>query len=154
MLHCNLDKIMEYCEDGYAVFVIDLVGTGSLNNAYYNESEPDYFFTKFVNFANNMMVNGDNIVAMRARGICRALDALEEITAGQAEFGIMTKGKYNLYALMAKLIDERIQFVEEYEPLESVRNIAERKYYNLHNIRSIVMPGMLRYFDIDDLRRY
>ena len=67
---------MEYCEDGYGVFVIDLVGTGSLNNDYYNESEPDYFFTKFVNFANNMLVNGDNIVAMRVRGICRALEAL------------------------------------------------------------------------------
>jgi hypothetical protein len=154
MLHCNLDKIMEYCEDGYGVFVIDLVGTGSLNNDYYNENEPDYFFTEFVNFANNMLVNGDNIVAMRVRGLCRAIDALEEVTGGKAEFRIMTKGKYNLYALMAKLIDERVQAVEEYEPLESIRYIAERKYYNHHNIRALVMPGMLRYFDIEDLRRY
>ncbi|MDD2503872.1 MAG: prolyl oligopeptidase family serine peptidase, partial [Clostridia bacterium] len=154
MLHCNLDKIMEYCGEGYGVFVVDLVGTGSLNNDYYNENEPDYFFTKFLNFANNMLVNGDNIVAMRVRGICRSLDALEEIIEGDTEFGVMTKGKYNLFALMAKLVDKRIQFVEEYEPLESVRYIAERKYYNNHNIRSLVMPGMLRYFDIEDLRRY
>lgn len=154
MLHCNLDKIMEYCEDGCGVFVIDLVGTGSLSNDYYKEKEPDYFFTKFVNFANNLLVNGDNIVAMRVRGICRALDALEEITGVNTDFGIMTKGKYNLYALMAKLVDDRIRFIEEYEPLENVRYIAERKYYNHHNIRSLVMPGMLRFFDIEDLRKY
>ncbi|HHV96051.1 MAG TPA: prolyl oligopeptidase family serine peptidase [Clostridiaceae bacterium] len=162
MLHCNLDLVMKYCEKGYGVFVIDLVGTGSHSNNYYKEYEPDYFHTRFSTFANNLLVNGDNIVAMRVRGICRALDALEKImgkennkedNAENIEFGIITKGKYNLYALMTKLIDNRIKFVDEYEPLESVRYIAERKYYNNHNIKAIVMPGMLRYFDIDDLRR-
>jgi len=152
MLHCNLDLVMEYCEKGYGVLVVDLVGTGSLSNDYYKEYEPDYFHTKFSNFANNLLVNGDNVVAMRVRGICRALDALEKIIGEDTEFGIITKGKYNLYALMAKLIDDRIQFVDEYEPLKSIRYIAERKYYNNHNIKSLLMPGMLKYFDIDDLR--
>ena len=67
----------------------------------------------------------------------------KEDNAENIEFGIITKGKYNLYALMTKLIDNRIKFVDEYEPLESVRYIAERKYYNNHNIKAIVMPECL-----------
>jgi len=153
-LHCYLDKVMDYCEQGYGVFVLELIGAGLLNNNYYNEYKPDYFYTDFTNFANNLLVNGDNIVAMRTRGICRALDVIEEIIGKDVEIGIFTNGKFNLYALMAKLIDERISFVKEYDPLESIRSIAEKKYYNNNNIMSIVMPGMLRYFDIDDLRRF
>lgn len=154
LLHSRLGEVMELCETGQSVFVVDLTGTGTVSDGLYNASQPDFYYTRAVTFCNNLLVNGDSLPAMRARGIRKAVDAALQYAGGDVEIRLLTHGSFNLYALMAKLIDGRIAGVTEKEPLESIRTLAGQKYYNHNNIMAIAMPGALRVFDIPELRQY
>lgn len=102
----------------------------------------------------NLLVNGDSLPAMRVRGICKAVDAAENFTDEDTEIGIVSYGMFSLYALMAGLIDNRIKFIEERNAPKSIQALAEKKFYNHNNIMAAVLPGMLREFDLDDLRSF
>ena len=80
------------------------------------------------------------------------MDAFQDLRRDAG--GYINDGGFNLYALMAKLVDERIHTVIERDPVESFRRIAYEKYYDSHNIKAYVMPSMLRYFDILELRAF
>ncbi|MDD4018456.1 MAG: prolyl oligopeptidase family serine peptidase [Kiritimatiellae bacterium] len=152
--HRHMDEVLALCHEGKGVFIVDLAGTGCIGDDLYHGSEPDYFWSRLGNYANNLLVNGDNLPAMRVRGILRAIDAVQEICGTETRVDILTRGGFNLYALMAKLVDERIYSVIEHDPVESFRRIASEKYYNDNNIKAYVMPSMLRYFDILQLREF
>ncbi len=154
LLHKHLDEVMDLCEQGYGVFVVDLTGTGTVSDGLYNPGQPDFYYTRMITFCNNLLVNGDNLPAMRVRGLLRAVDVAENIAGKGSEISVLTLGAFNLYGLMAKLIDARIHHVDERTPLDSIRKFAVQKYYNHNNIFAVLMPGMLREFDVDDLRKF
>lgn len=153
-MHRHLDEVMSLCEQDKGVFVVDLTGTGTVSDGLYKHHEPDYYYTRFVAWCENLMVNGDNLPAMRVRGILRALNAAEDFAGKDTKFEILTHGAFNLYALMARVIDPRIEHITEVNPLKSLRSFAESKYYNHNNIMALAMPGILKDFDLDDLRDF
>jgi len=154
LLHKYIDDIMDLCEQGCRVFVVDLTGTGTVSDGLYNAGQPDFYYTRMVAFCENLLVNGDSLPAMRVRGICKAVDAAENFAGEDAEIGIVSYGLFSLYALMAGLIDNRIKFIEERNAPKSIKALAEKKYYSHNNIMAVVLPGMLREFDLDDLRSF
>lgn len=107
-------------------------------------------------FCENLFVNDDSLSAMRVRGrgLLKAVDVVETFTGKCYEISVLTHGAFNLYGLMAKLIDARSKYVDERTPLQSIRKFAEQKYYNHNNIFAILMLGMLREFDMDELRKF
>ncbi|MGI5878043.1 MAG: alpha/beta hydrolase family protein [Christensenellales bacterium] len=152
--HRHMNEVLALCHQGKNVLMVDLAGTGCMGDDLYHVDQPHYFWSRLGHFANNLIVNGDNLPAMRVRGILRAVDAVHEICGEGTRVDILTHGGFNLYALMAKLVDERIHTVIERDPVESFRRIAYEKYYDSHNIKAYVMPSMLRYFDILELRAF
>ncbi len=154
LLHKHLDEVMDLCEQGYGVFAVDLTGTGTVSDGLYHPGQPDFYYTRMITFCNNLLVNGDSMPAMRVRGLLRAVDVAEDIAGKGSEISVLTHDAFNLYGLMAKLIDARIHHVDERTPLNSIRKYAEQKYYNHNNIFAILMPGMLRVFDVDELRKF
>ena len=154
LLHQHLDEVMDLCEQDYGVFVVDLTGTGTVSDGLYHPGQPDFYYTRMITFCNNLLVNGDSMPAVRVRGLLRAVDVAEDIAGKGTEISVLTHGAFNLYGLMAKLIDARIHHVDERTPLESIRKFAQQKYYNHNNIFAILMPGMLREFDVDELRKF
>lgn len=153
-MHRHLDEVMSLCAQNKGVFVVDLTGTGTVSDGLYKQHEPDYYYTRFVALCDNLLVNGDNLPAMRVRGVLRAIDAVEDFAGKNAKIDILTHGSFNVYALMARLIDPRIEHLTEVNPLKSLRPFAENKYYNHNNIMALAMPGILRSFDLDDLRDF
>lgn len=154
LLHSYLDEVMDLCEQGYGVFVVDLTGTGTVSDGLYSPGKPDFYYTRMVAFCENLLVNGDNLPAMRVRGLCKAIDVVEQFAGKNVPVSVLTHGSFNLYALMAKLIDNRIVSVDERTPLCSIRKFAEKKYYNHNNIMAIAMPGILQMFDMPELRLF
>lgn len=154
VLHRYLDDVMELCEQGYGVFVVDLPGTGSLGEGLYNESRPDFYYTRMTAFCCDLLVNGDSLPAMRVRAVLRALDALRAFAGEGIETGLLSFGKFNFYALAAKLIEPAFAFVDERQPFEGFSRLVTAKYYNHHNLMAYIMPGMLEKFDILDLREF
>jgi hypothetical protein len=154
VLHSDLDEVMDLCEQGYGVFVVDLTGTGTVSDGLYTPSKPDYYYTRMVAFCENLLVNGDNLPAMRVRGLCKAMDVVEQVAGKNVPISILTHGSFNLYAWMAKLIDSRIKTIDEQIPLDSIRKLAEKKYYNHNNIMAIAMPGILKMFDMQELKEF
>ncbi|MGI6248873.1 MAG: prolyl oligopeptidase family serine peptidase [Acutalibacteraceae bacterium] len=154
LLHRYLCSIMELCEQGYGVFVVDLTGTGTVSDGLYHYWNPDFYYTRLTKFCADLLVNGDSLPAMRVRGVLKAVDVAEDIAGKGSEISILTHGHFNLYALMAKLADSRIKKVTERAPLESLRSLAEQKYYNHNNAYTVMLPGILQVFDIEDLREF
>jgi len=154
VLHRRLDDVMDLCDKGYSVFVVDLPGTGSLGENLYSESRPDYYYTRMTAFCCDLLVNGDSLPAMRVRAVLRAYEALRAFAGESIETGLLSAGRFNLYALAAKLIEPSFAFVDEREPFEGFSRLVERKYYNHNNLMAYIMPGMLEKFDIPDLREF
>lgn len=154
LLHKRLGEVMDLCGQGYGVFVVDLTGTGTVSDGLYHAGQPDYYYTRMNTFCENLLVNGDNLPAMRVRGLIKAIDVVESFAGKGSEIGVLTHGAFNLYALMAKMMDARIHHVDERTPLKSIKKFAVQKYYSHNNIFAILMPGMLREFDVDELRKF
>jgi len=154
VLHRYLDMVMDLCAQGFGVFVVDLPGTGTLGEGLYSEHLPDYYYTRMTAFCCNLLVNGDSLPAMRVRAVLRAYEALRAFAGEGIETGLVSVGRFNLYALAAKLVEPAFAFVDERQPFDGFSRLVKEKYYNHHNLMAYIMPGMLEYFDIPDHREF
>ncbi|HOJ12630.1 MAG TPA: hypothetical protein PK733_18855, partial [Clostridiales bacterium] len=63
-------------------------------------------------------------------------------------------GNYGIYALLAAAIDERIERVKTENGLTSFSQLVENRYYKPDDIVSIMLPEVLKYFDLPELRTW
>ena len=93
----------------------------------------------------------DSTVALRVYDILRFLD-IAEIDTGEIE--IYTHGRYSVYADIAKFLDGRIKKVTSEQPMTSYADFIKNKFYDTRDIAGLILPGLLDYADLDELRAW
>jgi len=155
-LAAHEDWIAETIDSGRSVFVFNPSGVGPhLPHPIHGRSQLD-FFGVVHKLADELLWLGDSLAAMRAYDVIRCVDMLlqDASTHPEAQIEIRTHGRYELYARLAAGVDRRIGLIHSEEGIGRVEDWVCAERYEERDSMSLILPGMLQYFDLDELERW
>ena len=105
--------------------------------------------------AHDLLWLGAPLTAFRTYDVIRALDVAKEIPDDMADdIELYGHGRQGVYALLAAAIDSRINSLKEDAPLKSYANFVCSRHYDDYDINSVILPGILHYCDLPELRKW
>lgn len=135
---------------GRAVLVLNLCGMGPLKpdplSARAESAAPT--FRKLVD---DLSFLGDSLVALRTYEVLRAVDVATHwpgVSAGDVR--LYAHGRMGLHAKLAAALEPRITACEWQETFR-FSDIVRQRNYDATDIKSVLLPGVLAYFDLDEL---
>lgn len=148
--------IRAQCEAGRQIFVLDVPGVGAIEqrNMILNASYKGSFGTLYT-LACNLMYMGDSLAAMRCYDVLRAIEMLNsELGVPENDITLYCEGPDGVYGIMAAFLNENVQVQYGEGLLESVeREYFGEKLFRYDNTLTLLVPGMLEYFDYGELKR-
>lgn len=144
-LQKHLDWIRERCEAGRMVMVVDVAGVGPLS-----PSVSQYDAVRIVRkLAMDLFWIDDSLAAIRTFDVLRALDMAQALRRSSPDdIDIYTRGRYSIYVQLAAILDQRAKHIQVEDGFGPVADWVRSRYYDTHDIRSMVLPDMLKYLDI------
>jgi dienelactone hydrolase len=142
--------LREECGRGRAVLVLNLAGVGPMKPDPIN-ARPDGLTTTYRKLVDDLSFLGDSLVALRTFEVLRALDVVATwpgFAAGPIR--IHAHGRMGLHGRLAAAIDPRVTTCE-WNGAFRFADIVRNRNYDSTDIKSILLPGALRYFDLDEL---
>jgi dienelactone hydrolase len=145
--------IRETCAAGRTVMVLDVTGVGALAPHAINDRPIDASLGTLHKFTTDLFWLGDSLAAIRIFDVLRALEmAVQMRGAAPGDLQIYVQGKYSLYAEIAAFLDERAAALDIEDGHEGVGDWVRSRYYNNRDLAGLILPGMLKYFDLNELR--
>lgn len=152
----HYEWIRDTCRKGYAVLVLDITGMGMLEQRQFMSwPDKDGFYGAKYKLNADLLWLDDCLMALGCYDLLRSVEAIGQIpNLDTADVQFYTYGKYSLYGEIATFLNPEIKKVISEYPQESFGEVVEEKYYNPEDIASFVIPGILKYGDINDIRRW
>jgi hypothetical protein len=154
-IHEHLPWLQETLESGRTVLVLDVSGAGNITPLASNP-RPLHDYKGFVKKLGEDLIGlGDSLAALRAYDVTRAVDACAqgpEIDDKDVE--LLGHGRHSIYALLAGAVESRINSLRADGGWEGFAQFVSTREYQYNDITSVVIPGVLRHFDLPDLRRW
>ena len=159
-ISAHADWIRQQCDAGYEVLVMDVPGTGQLHQNILNDEEyrtadwKQYLDTRY-RLADDLLYMGDSMPAMHC------YDVLQTIRMLKAEYGLQNEnitlyceGNAGVYGVMAGFLNREVGMRYSENLLRSVeKQIIGPKVFYYDDSLSVLLPGMLEYFDYEELMR-
>ena len=140
------------CRSGRAVLVLEVSGAGTLLPNPLSPRPPLELYGVIHKFADDLLWLDDDLAALRTFDVLRAFDLLAEWSGVDARrihcFG---HGKHGVYAQLAAALDPRVRAIEAVGGIGSFASFVSRRHYDLLDIKSVVLRGILRYCDLPAL---
>ncbi|MCZ8512156.1 acetylxylan esterase [Paenibacillus filicis] len=151
-LKTHLQWIRETCRSGRAVMVLDVSGVGALLPYSLSNNDPLDFYEIVQKLSDDLIWLNDSIAAMRTYDVLRSLDLVERLDhIIKEDIEMYAYGRQGVYAQMAAALDERITNIEVVNGMGSYKNWITARHYDDQDIMSLIVPGMLKHFDLPDL---
>jgi hypothetical protein len=113
------------------------------------------FFGTIHKFATDLYWLDDSLAALRTFDVVRALDLVESLSGGKnPDNRLYADGRFGMYAALAAILDDRLKKVETVNGISSIADFVRSREYDPLDSEGIIMPGMLRYFDLPDIERW
>lgn len=145
----SLSLIRKYLSKNKAVIMADLSGVGELRDAA-RANDPKYYNEEYRNAMLALHV-GDNVVAMRTSDVVNVLGFIGALKLLKGKpITVFAAGICTLPALHAAVVDDRITRLQLYGGPESFHEVIDKPLQR--NWYSYVIPGVLLYYDIPDLK--
>jgi hypothetical protein len=142
--------IREECARGRAVLVLNLSGMGPLKPDPVN-SRAEAASATFRKLVDDLSFLGDSLVALRTYEVLRALDVLPSLPdIASNDIRIQAQGRMGVHGKLAAALDSRITKCDWTESFRFADFVRKRDY-DANDIKSIILPGALRYFDLEEL---
>jgi dienelactone hydrolase len=138
------------CAQGRAVLVLNLCGVGPMRPDSIN-ARPDGLPTTFRKLVDDLSFIGDSLVALRTYEVLRALDVVAAwpgFTPGPIR--IYGDGRMGLPGRLAAALDARITACD-WRGAFRYTDIVRNRNYDATDIKPVILPGVLQYFDLDEL---
>jgi hypothetical protein len=142
-------RIRDLCSENSAVLVVDVSGVGMLTPNPINSYPMHDFYGTIFKLACDLFWLGDSLAAMRVYDVTRALDFVQSLMGNACAIRILSVGRQGSYGVLAGFIDPRVAGVERSEALYSYHSLLADRYYDPHDILSLVIPGILDHADLD-----
>lgn len=152
----HIEWIRRTCEAGRAAIVLNTSGVGAiLPDPLAFSDSPLALFGTIYKLADDLIWLDDSLAAMRTYDVLRAIDALKEwpdVSADDVQ--LYAHGRQGLYARWAAFADERARNICVEAGMASFSEWAGARHYDNYDIMSVILPGMLKFFDLPDLDRW
>ena len=152
--HSNF--IYETCRKGRAVFVYDVIGNGKTTPHALSWGMVDGFYGSIAKLNDDLIWLNDSLAALRTHNLIRLVDVISNHEYFDVDDGIeiYTHGNYNVYADIAKFIDgdKKIKSVVSDKPFIGFKDFVGKRIYNSNDIASVILPGILNYIDLNEMR--
>jgi len=148
--------IRETCATGRAVLVCNQTAVGPLlphhDPARENPLGP---FGVVDRYTDELVWLGDSMAALRTYDVLRAVEvAAGAPDADPADIRLYGRGRYALYASLAALLEPAVREVRTADRPSSVGDFVAQTRYEWADSQAVILPGMLRYFDLEDVDRW
>lgn len=147
--------IRKECSSGKSVLVLDVtgVGTGKPNKT---GGYPLLDFGGLVQkLGCDLIWLGDSLAALRTYDVTRAVDMLAEWYGIRKEdIGFYAYGRYGVYAQLAAFLVGCTGAVEVVNGMGSYAEWVGARHYDHYDINSVILPDVLKYFDLPDIERW
>nr|WP_231571609.1 hypothetical protein [Paenibacillus sp. VKM B-2647] len=154
-IQTHLPWLRETCANGRSVMVLDVSGVGPLTPHSLHNGDPAEFYEIIHKLTDDLIWLNDSLAALRTYDVTRALDMAERLPQTKPDdISLYLNGRQGFYGMLATALDRRIKQVEAVGGMGSVAAWIRARYYEQHDIMSVVLPGMLKYFDLPDLERW
>ncbi|WJH33577.1 hypothetical protein N6H14_26650 [Paenibacillus sp. CC-CFT747] len=151
-LQHHLPAIRRICESGRQLMVLDVSGSGALMPNAINRYDLYAFFGTVHKLTADLFWLGDSLAAMRVYEVIRALEVAEQLTQKhKGDIPCYVTDRFSLYAQLAQALDPRIAGIEGQSKVDSVSSWVKARYYDDYNHIGLLIPGMLRHFDLQDI---
>lgn len=155
VLRPHASWIRTQCRAGRAVLVLDVSGAGALQPNSLNLQPVVGFYGVLHKFADDLLWLGDDLAALRAYDVLRALDVLGEWPSIDARrIALYGHGQHGVYAQLAAAIDPRVNGLRVEKGLGSYAALVAARHYDHRDIKSVILRGILHCCDLPDLARW
>ncbi len=144
--------ICRQCRRGRAVLVLDVSGVGALLPNPLNSNLPLEFYGVIHKLVDDLLWLGDDLVALRTYDVMRALDVVGEwpgLDAGR--IACYAHGNQGVYAQLAAALDRRVRRTQVEGGIGSYAAFVRSRHYASHDIKSILLHGILDHLDLPNL---
>lgn len=136
---------------GRAVLVVNLSGMGPLKPDPINRGVEHEFYDTFHKLADDLAWMGDSLVALRTFELIRTLDALAawpELMVNDVR--LHASGRIGEHARLAAALEPRFASCD-WENGFAFSDYVRTRTYDTADVKTLMLPGVLRYFDFDEL---
>ncbi|MFB3883373.1 MAG: alpha/beta hydrolase family protein [Armatimonadota bacterium] len=152
-LHGHERWIRETCRGGRAVVALDTSGVGALTPHPMREGADAAHVSRVLQ--DDLVWIGDSLAALRTYDVIRAVEAMALIPGLRSDdLRVHGEGRYAIYGQFAAALDGRIASIEVVDGMGSYAEWVGARHYDSHDIRSVILPGVLRHFDLPELERW
>lgn len=153
-IRAHMGWIRQQCAGGRRVLVPDVSGVGALRpHDLLSGCAPQEFYGVIHKLADDLTWLGDSLAALRTYDVLRATDvALQHDHASDVRvYADAESGRECLYGILAATVDERISGLDVHGPPPNYADWISDRHYDSHNIKAIILPGILEQLEVDDL---
>jgi hypothetical protein len=146
----HADWLAGECKAGRAVFVVNLSGTGPLRPDPINPNPMHEFYGTLHKLSDDLDWLGDSLVALRTYEVLRAIEALIAWPAlERAGLRLYGHGRMGVHARLAALLNPTLSC--EWAGSFRFADFVGSRIYETKGVKSFLLPGVLQYFDTDEL---
>lgn len=143
--------IEEQCASGRAVFVVSLCGMGPLRPDTINTWPQDGFFGTLQKLSDDLTWLDDSLVALRTYELLRAIDVIAEWPGLSSDaIELHGAGRMGVHGRIAAALDKRIKRFAWVDAF-AYRDFVRDRLYDSAGVKPILLTGVLRYLDVDEL---
>jgi len=154
-IQSHSDWIRKECSLGKSVLVLDVSGVGVCKPNKTGGYELLDYGGLIQKLSYDLIWLGDSLAALRTYDVTRAVDMLEEWYGIQkGDITLYAYGRYGVYAQLAAFLDDRINGIEVDQGMGSYAAWVGARHYDCYDISSVILPDVLKYFDLPDLDRW
>ena len=149
--------IRKTCAEGKQVFVLDVTGVGDVKqNPLRIDDTPKYykaFYGTLYKLDCDLIYSGDSMPAMRVYDVIRCIDMLKhELGLTDDMLSLYCDGVYGVYGIMAAFMYKTIPLIQGPTLLKNAEEAYVKPHFTMYDDHySLFLPGMLRYFDYDEI---
>lgn len=150
-LSAHTEWIRAECARGRAVFVVNLSGMGPLKPDAINQGPIGDLYGTWRKLSDDLDWMGDSMVAVRTYQALRSIEVLEEWPElNRDEVRFYAEGRIGVHAKLAAALAPNVTKCEWQDGFK-FSDFVRTRFYDLKDIKPFVLPGVLRYFDVDEL---
>lgn len=146
--------IRGHCDSGRQVLILDLPGMGNAEKSVIGGDAREYCGLMYRQ-SSDLLLMGDSMSAMQCYHVLRSVDMLRDcLGIPEEDITLYCEGQEGCYGILAGFLLEKVRMEYGENLLKNVEEqILGQKMLSYDNTLCYLLPGMLEYFDYEDLMR-
>lgn len=150
-LSAHTEWIRAECARGRAVFVVNLSGMGPLQPDAINQGPTGDFYGTWRKLSDDLEWMGDSMVALRTYQALRSIEVLGEWPElNRHDVRFYAEGRTGVHAKLAAALAPEVKGCD-WQNGFTFTDFVRTRWYDATDIKPFILPGVLRYFDVDEL---